>query len=130
LNKKISYLAVVTILTNWNGSMVETNTKDKRPDMNFYGHLEDHTQKETKIEDILIGGKYEQIPVYQILDNKTKDLIDRNTKAELDNKSKETIKDLDPRQNKVLLDLQEVSFIELKFPDHPVENEININNKK
>lgn len=130
VNKKIAYLSVITIMTCWNGSMVETNTKDKRPDMNFYGHLEDHTQKETKVEDILIGGKYEQIPVYQILDSKTKELLNKSTQVEVDNKSKEIIKDLDPRQNKVLLDLQEISFIELKSPDHPVENELNINNKK
>jgi hypothetical protein len=111
--------------------MVETNTsKDKRPDMNFYGYLEDHSLKEIKIEDILIGGKYEQIPVYQLLDNKTKDLISKNTQTELDNKSKDAIKNLDPRQNKALIDLQEVSSIELKYPERPVEHEININNKK
>ncbi len=129
-NQKITCLAAITIITSWNGSMVETNTKDKRPDMNFYGHLEDHTLKETKIEDILIGGKYEQIPVYQLLDDKTKDLVTKNTQADLDTKSKEVIKNLDPRQNKVLIDLQEVSSIELKYPDRPVEHEININNKK
>lgn len=130
LDKKIVYLSIITIITSWNGSMVDTNSKDKRPDMNFYGHLEDHALKEIKIEDILIGGKYEQIPVYQLLDNKTKDLLNKNIKIDTDNKIKETLKDLDPRQNKILLDLQEISSIELKYPDRPVEHELEINNKK
>jgi len=130
LNKKITFFTAITIITCWNGSMVDTNSKDKRPDMNFYGYLEDHTLKEAKVEDILIGGKYEQIHVYQLLDHKVKDLLNKNKQTDLDNTSKETIKDLDPRQNKVLIDLQEVSYIELKYPDRPVENEININNKK
>lgn len=127
---KLLCLSIATIITCWNGSMVETNTKDKRPDMNFYGYLEDHASKEQKVEDILIGGKYEQIPAYQVIDNKTRELIDKSKKVELDNKSKETIKNLDPRQNKILLDLQEVSSIELQYPDRPVEHEIEINNKK
>jgi hypothetical protein len=130
LNKKITYLLGITILTSWNGSMVDTNTKDKRPDMNFYGHLEDHTLKTEKIEDILIGGKYEQIAVYKLLDNSTKDLVNKSKNDEADTKSKEKLKDLDPRQNKVLLDLQEVSSIELKYPERPVEHEVEINNKK
>ena len=119
LYSKIHYLSLAIIFTCWNGSLVDTSKdKDKRPDINFYGELTDHATT-CQIEDLLIGGKYEQIPVYSPV----------KTEQESSEKNKKGI-EIDPKQNKILIDLQEVSMIELKHPDRPVEHEININNKK
>lgn len=119
LFQKIHYLSLAIIFTSWNGSIVDTSKdKDKRPDINFYGELTDHYTT-CKVEDILIGGKYEQIPFYAPvkLEHKSSDEHKKNI-------------EIDPKQNKILIDLQEVSVIELKHPDKPIEHEINVNNKK
>lgn len=112
----ISLLTLVTFLS-WNGSLVDSTTSTKRPDVNFYGSIEDH-YKTFAAEDILIGGKYEVIPVYQGVNKKKKDEGD-----------KEKSQDVDPKQNKALLDLKEVKSIELKHPEHPTASQITINNR-
>lgn len=116
--KHIIYLSLAVIFTCWNGSIVDTSKdKNKRPDMNFYGELTDHYTT-CRVEDILIGDKYEQIPFYAPIKLEPKS-TDETKKIEID-----------PKQNKALVDLQEVSIIELKYPTKPIEHEININNKK
>lgn len=112
---KILCLAAATIVTCWNGSLSDSNT-DKRPDVNFYGTLLDHSAKHpVKVEDILIGGKYKQIPAYQVIEIAT---------------NASSGKELDPKQNKVLLDLDEIASIELLCPDRPIECEKTINNSR
>jgi len=116
--KNIHFISLAIILTCWNGSIVDTSKdKDKRPDLNFYGELTDHYTT-CKVEDILIGNKYEQIPFY--------------SPVKLEQKSNDDKKniEIDPKQNRILVDLQEVSVIELSHPDKPIEHEITINNKK
>lgn len=109
-----STLVILTTICCWNGSMVESTTSNKRPDVNFFGQIEDH-YKTFAAEDILIGGKYEVIPVYQAITKK--------------NNSNENNKDIDPKQNKALLDLYEIKSIELKHPTEPTASQININNR-
>ncbi len=88
--KQLSLCVVAIIVTCWNGSMVDTNNKNKRPDTNFYGTLQDH-QSTCKVEDILIGKKYEQIPVYAKIDS---------TKLAL-SKQQGSTEQIDPKQNKI-----------------------------
>ncbi|OGB86351.1 hypothetical protein A3J41_00780 [candidate division TM6 bacterium RIFCSPHIGHO2_12_FULL_38_8] len=121
---KIIALTSIIFLTCWNGSMVDSNSKDKRPDVNFYGILQDH-KSTTKVEDILIGGKYKQIPVYQEVHQVAKS----DVKTSVDQSSSKSA-EMDPKQNKTLLDLDEVASITLKYPDNPIEHEIKINNTK
>lgn len=115
---KVSFLALLllTTITCWNGTMMESTSTHKRPDVNFYGWIEDH-YKTFVAEDILIGGKYEVIPVYQAVSkNKMKSDEDKEQAV-------------DPKQNKALLDLKEVKSIELKHPDHPTASQIKINSR-
>ncbi|MFA5998775.1 MAG: hypothetical protein WC747_02020 [Candidatus Babeliales bacterium] len=117
--KPLLLLAAFTTFLCWNGSTMDSNGKDKRPDTNFYGTIEDHSAK-FDAEDILIGGKYEQIPVYQtIKDYKKPTEKDAGSKSEID-----------PKQNKTFLDLHEITSIELLDPEHPTSSEIEINNRK
>jgi len=118
--QKIIFLcsAIITI-TCWNGSMVDSSGKDKRPDVNFYGKLEDHMTT-CEVEDILIGGKYEQIAFY---------LPIHGAKTDLE-KNKDDKPQIEPRQNKVLLDLSEISAISMVHPDRPTEHELEINSRK
>jgi hypothetical protein len=123
-NSKLTLsITALVFFTSWNGSVVDSNNKDKRPDVNFYGTLQDHSNKIISIEDILINGKYKQIPVYQIIDertaSKTKTSVDQSKAIEMD-----------PKQNKTLLDLNDIASIALKHPDKPIEHEIEINNHK
>tara|TARA_Y100000588_G_C14269890_1_gene931842 strand:+ start:332 stop:1075 length:744 start_codon:yes stop_codon:yes gene_type:complete len=99
----------------WNGSLVDSDTKDKRPDVNFYGTIEDHN-KTFKVEDILIGGRYQDIAVYPT--------ISKSKKINTDQKEQ-----VDPKQNKALIDLHEIKSIELKHPDHPTASTIEINKR-
>lgn len=105
-------LLFLTVLCNWNGSIVGDN-EVKDPGVIFYGELTDHYKK-GYVENILIGGKHEAIPVYQTL---TKE--DRNSK-----------KSMDPKQNKTLIDLQEVHTIELRHPENPTASEVELNGRK
>lgn len=116
---QLTLCAVAIIITCWNGSMVDTSNKGKRPDTNFYGTLQDH-QSTSKVEDILIGKKYEQIPFYSKIDS---------AKLALDKQQGSSVQ-IDPTKNKVLLDLHEISEINLKYPDRPIEHEIDINGRK
>lgn len=117
--KPLLFLAAFTTFLCWNGSTIDSNGKDKRPDVNFYGTIEDHSSK-FDAEDILIGGKYEQIAVYQTIQDYKKP-----TEKCADSKS-----EMDPRQNKSILDLHEITSIELKDPQHPTSSEVEINNRK
>ncbi len=124
--KPICYLSLAVIFTCWNGSIVNVSKdKEKRPDINFYGELTDHNST-TKVEDILIAGKYEQIPFYAPIKLDQKSYDKNNDEYDENKKSAE----IDPKQNKVLIDLQEVSMIELKYRNKPIEHEITVNNKK
>lgn len=120
--KLIQVFSILTAIlcTSWNGSMVDTNSKDKRPDVNFYGTLQDH-KSTANIEDILIGGKYKQIPVYQT--------VLPYEKSSTPTEKNKTLQ-MDPKQNKTFLDLDEISSIALKYPDQPIEHELIINGSK
>lgn len=108
------------ILFCWNASVVDNNTSNSStdPDNNFYGTLEDHFRK-AQVESILIGGKYEGIPVYQDV---TKSMTDK----------KDTLIDniIDPKQNKILLNLKDIKSIALKHPENLSASSISVNSKK
>lgn len=110
-------LLFATLFCCWNGSIVDSEGKGKRPDVNFYGTIEDH-HKTSRVEDILIGGKYEVIPVYQAIKVQKKLSADDAKQSEID-----------PKQNKILLDLKEIRSIELKHQDHPTSSQIEVNNR-
>lgn len=86
-----------------------TNTN---PDVNFYGKLEDH-HRTASVQNIRIGGKYKDIPVYQ-----------------LPPKSNGKYEDIDPKQNKILLDLKEIKKISLKHPESPSAAIIEVHGRK
>lgn len=103
-----------------NGSMIDntsTNTSTT-PDNNFYGILEDHFKK-SQVESILIGGKYESIPVYQDI---LKSMVDKKDGIN------ESI--IDPKQNRILINLKDIKSIALKHPESLHASSVSINNKK
>lgn len=112
-------MTIALFLCCFNGSMVDTNSTNAStdPDANFYGTLEDH-YRTAQIESLLIGGKYENIPVYQDV---TRSMIDK----------KDKINDplVDPKQNKILINLKDIKTITLKHHGHTSESSISINNK-
>ncbi|MBP9764803.1 hypothetical protein KBD08_00520 [Candidatus Babeliales bacterium] len=108
--------SIAVIITCWNGSMVNTTSDKKRPDVNFCGTIEDYNHT-FNAEDILIGDKYEKVPFY---------LPTPTTKAA----TAKSTTDINPAQNQVLLDLQEIRTIEAKHTTDPVEHQLTINNKK
>lgn len=112
-------IALFTILCCWNGSMVDTNSSEAstQPDIKFYGTLEDHAHT-APVESILIGGKYESIPVYQQI----------AASAQSDKKNGET-QNIDPKQNKTLINLQDIKSIALQHPNNPTSSSIQVNNK-
>src|SRR3989338_4507620 len=116
INSKI-YVWAMTLATMsscWNGSMVTTSTEvSTQPDINFYGTLEDHAHT-VEVESILIGGKYESIPVYQQVTVSNNSQQDQN---------------IDPKQNKTLINLQDVKSIALQHPNNPTTSSIQVNNK-
>lgn len=112
-------IIAITVLFSWNGSIVDSTESDKRPDVNFYGTLMDHVST-YQVEDILIGRRYEQIPVYQIV---------KDAKRAVE-KTRDSSLEMDPKQNKTLIDLKDVASIELRSPDRPIESEVEINNRK
>lgn len=125
---------VAVLFFCWNGTLVDSNNKTKRPDVNFYGTIEDHTGKTFYAEDILINGRYEGISVYPALSKIKKSVRSREETTdkasyEQDAKDTKTKEEVDPTQNKALLDLAEVKTIELKHPDHPTASTISINQK-
>ncbi len=121
-SQSIGLFSIITIvlITCWNGSMVDSDKKDKRPDVNFYGKLNDES-----VEDILIGGKYNEIAVYKLIESEKKstmkDSIDQ-TKSSMSEKS--------PTSDQTKLNLNDIAIIKLKYPETPTAKEIEINNKK
>jgi len=94
--------------------MVDSNTSEKAtdPDSNFYGKIEDHSRT-AQVESILIGGKYEKIVVYQeVIKN-----------SEISNEA------IDPKQNKILINLKDIKSIALQYPENPMASSIKVNNK-
>jgi len=109
-------MALSALLTCWNGSVVTTTSQEPQsiaPDINFYGTLEDHINT-ASIESILIGGRYESIPVYQ--------------QAALI-KEQDAVTAPDPKQNKTLINLQDIKSIALAHPESPTASSIKVNNK-
>jgi len=88
--------------------------------MNFYGIIEDHVHT-SQVESILIGGKYQDIPVYQEMHNH------KNHHGTSDKKLQIAI---DPKQNKILLNLKDIKSISLQHPHSPTANTIVINHKQ
>lgn len=121
-DKKLFICAFLLVFLSWNGSMVDNSKPNKRPDVNFYGTLTDHAST-CKVEDILVGGKYEQIAVYQ-------PIKEAKTALEKTKDTGATPIEIDPKQNKILLDLHEITSISLKYPDKPIDHELLINNRK
>ncbi len=113
-NIQMWMIVISSLLCCWNGSIVNTNTASNAqvgPDVNFYGRLQDH-QHTAYVESILIGGKYESIPFYQ------HSTIPQQGGA-----------DIDPKQNKSLLNLQDIKSISLAHPENPSHSSIKINNR-
>ena len=112
-------MVTAIIIFCFNGSVIDnsSSTTSTNPDSNFYGTLEDH-YRTAQVESILIGGKYEAIPVYQDVHTSMTDK--KNTIAG------ETI---DPKQNKILLNLKEIKSIALKHPENIKASSISIHNK-
>ena len=118
-NQKQIYTVVIALsalFCCFNGSVTTTNSTEKsiEPDINFYGTLEDHTHTES-VQSILIGARYESIPVYQ--DSLRGNSIDKN------------IAEIDPKQNKTLINLQDIKSIALEHPNNPTASSIQVNNK-
>ncbi|MGZ6250450.1 MAG: hypothetical protein ACXWL2_00310 [Candidatus Chromulinivorax sp.] len=108
-------IAIYSFIYCFNGTMVtETpQTTSTDPDVNFYGILQDHAHS-APVEYILIGSKYESIPVYQTVNVKEKS--DKNN-------------EIDPRHNKTLINLQDIKSISLEHPDNPTLSSITVNNR-
>ncbi len=129
--KKFSFFSslALVLITSWNGSLSDSSNKPPRPDTNFYGTIQDHSGKILNVEDIVINKKYNSIPVYQVPATNT--LNHSSCSCSSSSASSDaTKKDMDPRLNKILLDLDEVSSISLAHPHKPVEHEKTINNAK
>jgi len=121
VSSKIYFLTLIIaiILCCFNGSVIDNNSTNAstNPDINFYGILEDH-YRTAQVESILIGGKYEAIPVYQ-------DIV----KSMTDKKDKTSNEIIDPKQNKILLNLKDIKSITLKHPENLKASSVLVNNK-
>ncbi len=106
----------LVLLTCWNGSMVNSGSKDKRLDVNFYGTLNDKS-----VEDISINGKYKDIFVYASIEP---------TPKLAESAAQSSMAEPSPTTDKIALNLENVAEITLKHPKNPIEHEIKINNKK
>lgn len=97
--------------------VTSSSESSNEPDINFYGTLEDHAHT-ANIESILIGGKYESIPVYQQV-------------AHFDHHEKNNTPgtEIDPKQNKTLINLEDIKSITLQHPHNPTSSSIQVNNK-
>src|SRR3989339_273642 len=113
-------MIISILLCCYNGSIVDSDSANTStdPDTNFNGTLEDHFRK-AQVESILIGGKYESIPVYQDI-----------AKSITDKKDKIVDDIIDPKQNKILINLKDIKSIALKHPENLNASSISINNKK
>lgn len=110
----------------WNGNLVDSGSKSKLPDVDFFGIIEDHTRT-FEAEYIMIDRRYEDIPVYPY--QSVKKLKKRLTDASTKDHEVNTKDEIDPTQNKALLKLDEIKTIELQHPDHPTASTIEINQK-
>ena len=112
-------MIVAIICCCFNGSVIDNSSPSvsTAPDTNFYGTLEDH-YRTAQVESILIGGKYESIPVYQ-------DVL----KSMTDKKEKIAGETIDPKQNKILLNLKDIKSIALKHPENLTTSSISVSNK-
>ncbi len=120
-NKNLYAMAIAlsAFICCFNAGSLTTTSADMstEPDINFYGELEDHAHA-ASVQSILIGGRYESIPVYQqISSHKTAPNIEGQNK------------DIDPKQNKILINLQDVKSIALEHPHNPTSSSIQVNNK-
>lgn len=119
-NSKIHtwFLGLSIMMSCYNGSVIDTATEISiGPDVNFYGTLEDHGQI-SQVESILIGGRYESIPVYP-----------QNIFTQHQDKNKINTEDIDPKQNKTFINLQDIKSIKLQHPNNPTTSSIRINQK-
>ncbi|MBP6892377.1 hypothetical protein KBB68_02230 [Candidatus Babeliales bacterium] len=121
-SKSIGIFSITTIVlfTCWNGSMVDSNSKEKRSDVNFYGNLNDEA-----VEDILISGKYNEIPVYKLIASEKKS----SSKDSVD-QSKSSMAEKSPTSDQTKLNLDDIANITLKYLETPTAKEIEINTKK
>ena len=113
-------IAVLTILFCYNASMVTTNNSSEtstEPDINFYGTLEDHVHT-TEVESILIDGRYKDIPVYQQV-----------TSPVQSDATAIPTQEIDPKQNKTLINLEDIKSISLEHPNNPTASSIKVNNR-
>ncbi|MBV8660863.1 MAG: hypothetical protein JO129_01820 [Candidatus Dependentiae bacterium] len=112
-------IAVLAILFCYNASMVTNNSAESstEPDVNFYGILEDHVHT-TEVESILIDGRYKDIPVYQQVVSPTQQ-----------DKTAIPTQEIDPKQNKTLINLQDIKSISLEHPNNPTASSIKVNNR-
>ena len=106
-------LAIALLLTCCNGSIVDQTTTPTTPNTvpQFYGTLQDH-HKKADVTEILIGGKYENIPVYQVL------------KKPITQEEKNNAEQIDPKQNRSLIHLKDIQSIALKYPNDPAHKAI------
>lgn len=110
-------LALLTLLCCANGSIVDTTNNSEStvgPDVNFYGVLEDHVNT-VDVTSILIGGKYREIPVYSETTSSTQHEISHQN--------------IDPQQNKTLINLEDIISIALEHPNNPSASTVQINGK-
>lgn len=121
-------VTILTLITCWNGSVVDSNSKDKRLDVNFYGTLQDHSDTIINGEDFAIGDKYKQIAVYPV--PKTIETTATSTSSSSRTTTATKPLEMDPKTNKVLIDLHDIASIEPRYPDKPIEHEIEINKNK
>lgn len=118
MNKRISvqvqFFTIIVFLFCFNGSLMDSGgaSNTTNPDVNFYGQLEDH-HRTAAVQNIRIGGKYKDIPVYQVPPKTNGKYVE-----------------IDPKQNKILLDLKEIKKISLKHPESPSTAIIEVSGRK
>ena len=115
--KILLMLSIFVCLLCWNGSMVDSNNNEKRPDTNVHGTITDHTET-FDAQDIQFDKMIEKIPVYQ-------NIIPTEIKSD-----KSIKPNLNPTGNLIPLDLHIISSIEACHPDSPIASELEINNRK
>ena len=110
----------------WNGTIIDSGSKSKLPDVNFYGTIECY-EETFNFEYLLIKNKYEKITVHPI-QSSLKNLKKRITENSANNN--ETNKTEDPTKSKGELSLFHTKTIELQDPHHPTASIIMLNQKE
>ncbi len=108
----------------WNGTLVDSGTKSKLPDVNFYGTIEGHNGT-FNYEYLLFNKKYEGISAYPYLSLKKL----KKRSADQPAQDQGTNKQDDPTKNIAKLNLNEIKTIELQDPHHPTASTVTINQK-